>query len=268
MEELVLRCRSNGMAVPPKNDPQSKLRRKRTKAAVNKAMTNYRASGRRSVGHVDQIALREANRVFGMTDIFEAFRIYKAIRLHFNSESYDYFKYHGKVNWSKQELLKRKDKYQFSWLGDMYDDLKLPYFIAVNLYANPTASVTDLLKKTSHQRYKEWKAEQSDRPSLIEISLEPFKDNFKEVITPPANGYPELFNLINSGRFPITMVVILDYFMKLTEAWNGKLAGDPVWDQWYKQYQKFRPFFFEHQVFENSIYKQIILSTIGTPNEQ
>ena len=32
---------------------------------------------------------------------FAAFALYNALKLHFTSDSYDYFKYHGKTNVSK-----------------------------------------------------------------------------------------------------------------------------------------------------------------------
>ena len=44
---------------------------------------------------------------------FAAFALYNALKLHFTSDSYDYFKYHGKTNVSKQTFTTRKDKYQF-----------------------------------------------------------------------------------------------------------------------------------------------------------
>ena len=44
---------------------------------------------------------------------YEAFCLYTSLKLHFNSNSYDYFKYHGKVNTSVDAFENRKDKWHF-----------------------------------------------------------------------------------------------------------------------------------------------------------
>ena len=44
---------------------------------------------------------------------FEAYKLYTAIKNHFTTESYDYFKYNGKVRASEHTFETRKDKYMF-----------------------------------------------------------------------------------------------------------------------------------------------------------
>ena len=51
---------------------------------------------------------------------FAAFAMWNALKLHFTSDSYDYFKYNGKTNVSKQSFTTRKDKYQFYKLSRKY----------------------------------------------------------------------------------------------------------------------------------------------------
>ena len=56
---------------------------------------------------------------------FAAFALYNALKLHFTSESYDYFKYNGKTNVSPQSFMTRKDKYQFYKLSRKYNPEEL-----------------------------------------------------------------------------------------------------------------------------------------------
>ncbi len=44
---------------------------------------------------------------------YEAFGLYQALKLHFTTDSYDYFKYGGKTNISVTEFENRKDNYHF-----------------------------------------------------------------------------------------------------------------------------------------------------------
>ena len=45
---------------------------------------------------------------------FDAYCLYLAINNHFNTESYDFFKYNGKVPVKLPAFLKRNDKYHFA----------------------------------------------------------------------------------------------------------------------------------------------------------
>jgi len=51
---------------------------------------------------------------------FAAFALYNALKTHFTSTSYDFFKYNGKTNVSKETFMKHKSKYQFYKLSRKY----------------------------------------------------------------------------------------------------------------------------------------------------
>jgi len=42
---------------------------------------------------------------------FEAYALYQSIKLHFTSDSYDFFRYNGKTNVSKDNFSRNKAKY-------------------------------------------------------------------------------------------------------------------------------------------------------------
>ena len=50
---------------------------------------------------------------------FDAYRLYLGIKLHFNTENYDFVKYNGKVKADLPSFLKRKDKFHFAKLSDL-----------------------------------------------------------------------------------------------------------------------------------------------------
>ncbi len=53
---------------------------------------------------------------------YEAFGLYQALKLHFTTDSYDYFKYAGKTNISVTTFENRKDKYHFYKLSRKYSN--------------------------------------------------------------------------------------------------------------------------------------------------
>ena len=50
---------------------------------------------------------------------FEVYQKYLALRTHFKSDSYDYFRYHGKLKGNRDKFETRKDKYHFYKLSKM-----------------------------------------------------------------------------------------------------------------------------------------------------
>ena len=62
----------------------------------------------------------------------ECYRMYMAIRLHFHSKSYDYFKYNGKVRASNDSFYKRRDKYRFDHLSRQYNEKNIMQFFVAN----------------------------------------------------------------------------------------------------------------------------------------
>ena len=63
---------------------------------------------------------------------FDAYCLYLAINNHFNTESYDFFKYNGKVPVKLPAFLKRNDKYHFAKLAREHRD-ELRDFLVANL---------------------------------------------------------------------------------------------------------------------------------------
>jgi hypothetical protein len=92
-----------------------------------------------------------------MTEVtgFAAFSLYNALKLHFTSDSYDYFKYNGKTNVSPQSFLNRKDKYTFYKLSRKYSLEELKDFYVAN-FLTGDKWVGDMNTTEGEEQYKEW----------------------------------------------------------------------------------------------------------------
>jgi len=86
---------------------------------------------------------------------YDAYCLYLAINNHFNTDSYDYFKYAGKTSVKLETFLKRKDKYHFAKLARKYHT-ELKDFYVANLYKGKYY-VKNLLDVECEQNYKEYK---------------------------------------------------------------------------------------------------------------
>ena len=62
---------------------------------------------------------------------FDVYKTYLAVKLHFASDTYDYYKYGGKVNAKLETFTKRNDRYFFHKLSTKYNkDEILDFFVA------------------------------------------------------------------------------------------------------------------------------------------
>ena len=78
---------------------------------------------------------------------FAAFALYNALKIHFSSDSYDFFKYNGKTNVSKQSFTTRKDKYSFYKLSRKYSLEDLRDFDLWKSWKNNEITIESLNKK-------------------------------------------------------------------------------------------------------------------------
>ena len=53
-----------------------------------------------------------------MSDPFESYKLYNALKLHFETDSYDAVKYNFKTSVKPQSFFKRKDKYFFAKIAN------------------------------------------------------------------------------------------------------------------------------------------------------
>jgi hypothetical protein len=85
---------------------------------------------------------------------FEVYKTYLALKNHFTKDSYDYFKYGGKVSASVKSFESRRDRFYFEKLAKMRDPTS---FILANLSEDTNIWVGDLCaNETAERRYKSW----------------------------------------------------------------------------------------------------------------
>jgi hypothetical protein len=73
------------------------------------------------------------------------YMMYNALRLHFTTDSYDYFKYNGKTNTTKESFLTHKNKYAFYRLSRKHTLEDARDFFVANFLVNDSKWVGELL---------------------------------------------------------------------------------------------------------------------------
>jgi hypothetical protein len=110
---------------------------------------------------------------------FDAYCLYLAINNHFNTESYDFFKYNGKVPVKLPAFLKRNDKYHFAKLAREHRD-ELRDFLVANL-SKQKYYVKNLLDNECVENYKEFKKKKQQLSYCVIQDMKYLQDKYEEV---------------------------------------------------------------------------------------
>jgi hypothetical protein len=175
---------------------------------------------------------------------FASYALYTAIRLHFTSTSYDFFKYNGKTNVTKDNFANRKDKYSFYKLSRKYSIHEMRDFFVANFLEKDWNWIGELLGPEGEENYKKW---QKRNQSLTYL----FKD---DIISMCEQGNLDGLLKVENGNLPALLygwmrndvstetVVILDDILNFSEMWNKKITDDIVWPQYRMKLEKYKPF--------------------------
>ena len=173
---------------------------------------------------------------------YSAYVLYMAMKLHFTSPSYDYFKYHGKTNVSESTFLKRRDKYSFYKLSRKYNLEDLKNYYVANFLDGDIRWVGAISGEDGEETYKKWQGRIQRLTYQFEqdiIFLFESSGNFLHV----DNGdYPYLLKMLMQGEVTIETVAILNDIMGFFPMWSKKITDDIVWPNWKLRIEKYTPF--------------------------
>jgi len=181
-----------------------------------------------------------------MNDVtaYETFCLWHGLHLHFTT-NYDWIKYNGKVNVTKDSFMNRKEKYIFYQLSRKYNMEELKGFFISNLVENPNIWAGNLKGDDPVNIYKKWNRTQQRLTYEFEqdiIRILEQADNPDELVTVPSGGYPALLQGAMQNSISIETLVILDDIMNFFPMWNKKISDDIIWPTYQRKCLRYKPF--------------------------
>ena len=175
---------------------------------------------------------------------FSAFALYNALKLHFTSNSYNYFKYNGKTNVSKDKFSIRKDKYTFYKLSRKYNLEELKNFYVANFLETDVKWVGDIAGLEGEETYKKWQTRNQRLTYQFEQDIIYLfnKYELKDVLSVVDDWYPNLLQEMMQKNIMIETVVILNDMMNFFPMWQKKIRDDIIWPNWKLKLEKYTPF--------------------------
>lgn len=170
---------------------------------------------------------------------FEAFKMYLAVRNHFNTKSYDYFKYNGKINAKIESYETHKNKYMFYKLSKKDDPLN---YLVANLIDNPKIWIGEIFDKEGEQRYTQHVKRIQSLTYLFKEEIENMLDDFDQNFAIPEFDNPHLLKLFYRKKISKESMIIIDRCVGYLKVWNKKISDKIIWPNTFNQLTKYSSF--------------------------
>lgn len=188
---------------------------------------------------------------------YETYCTYLALKSHFTSDKYDYFKYNGKVNASKESFLSRKDRFQFEKLARKCDDVKT--HIALSFLADRTW-IGDMLDDAAFESTQKHMRKVQSMSYDFKNEMEKY-DDIRSLFKLEDNGYPKFLNEYMRGDLSLETIIILNEFIDFIPKFDAKFKDDYLWSKFSFKTRKFAPFLL--QQVDKKKFKQLLKTKIN-----
>ena len=189
---------------------------------------------------------------------FKAYVQYVALKNHFTSPYYDFFKYGGKVKAGRSTFERRNDKFFFCKLAKKKD---IQGFLIANFVDNPQHWIGDVINShNSDKVYLKWLGRQQSLQYNFENDLHKLDDDFDSNVLVVDGQHPKLLKLALRKEVQIETVVILNSMCKFFKYWSRSISDDIVWPQFKFRCVKYKPFV----NFDQQILKKIVVDRFKT----
>ena len=170
----------------------------------------------------------------------QAYQLYLALRLHFTTDNYDYFKYNGKVSASLKSFDKRKDRYLFKKLTRKYDEPTiLNYYIANFIEGNKW------LGNMNEDTYIKWKARVESLEYIFKNDVEKLltnAQNFDILFNSVRGNHPKILKAFLGKKISLETLVIFEYLVHYCKTYDNEIVERIIWPEVSRLIQNYKPF--------------------------
>jgi hypothetical protein len=176
---------------------------------------------------------------------YDLYGLYQAIKLHFNSEQYNFFQYDGKTRVSIDAFQKRRDKFLFHRLARKYRDEEMVPFLVANFVHSDDNWTKSLLEEEAEETYRDWKRRTDSMSKIYEEDLRkicPEPKEFNQLFEVKDGQFPLLLNLFLQKEVTIETMVILNNIFNFIRIWDKKISDDIIYPKVSRKIRKYGAF--------------------------
>lgn len=192
------------------------------------------------------------------------YETYKAIKLHFNSPGYNFFRYNGKVknrivtdDQADQFIMSKN--YGFSQrLAKRGTKMEIVEYLLANMVRNPNMWLEELLRDEAELVFNNWKKRQDSLTYTFINDLNfifSHKKHFNNYFVSEDDGYAPIFEYLMNDQICLETAVILNIALKYTKRF-GKVKKDFILDDIVNRIEKYEVFLGEYHHFNDESLKK------------
>ena len=180
---------------------------------------------------------------------FDVYKTYLGVKLHFTSDTYDYYKYGGKVNTKLDTFTKRKDRYFFHKLSTRYAETDILDFFVANFLADSKRWIGNLLANDGRDVYLDYKKRKEafayhfkQECGTIASDFGRRNISFNDGFIPVNGQHPRVLRLLIQRKISYQTAVVLDHFLGFTKNWDKEITEKVVWPEISLKVTRVKPF--------------------------
>ena len=192
---------------------------------------------------------------------FDACMMFSALKRHFNSKSYNYIKYEGKVRLSYESFIKLSERRHYHKLSRIED---LENFIIANLIINSDIWVLDLFNDRAKKNYIEWKKRNNSLTYSFTADIKYIsakEKSLKEVLRVDRGQHPLLLTYYLETKISPETLLIINELTRVFSSWTRDLDDNVLWPDIRLRLEKYHSFF--RSKYQASYFGDIIKDVLG-----
>lgn len=190
---------------------------------------------------------------------YDACCLYRAIKLHFNTE-YDYFKYSGKIKYTPSQFQTNKHRFTYEKLAKKFSDDDLKNFYIANFINNENVWIHELLQQDANDVFIQFVKRKQSLSYMFENDLMNIFDTHdpKRLFKSNSKEFPVLLTKLLQNEICIETVIIMNRFLKFIHNWDETIKDDIVWPHVRRVLLKYEPFIeYDKIKFKETLKKRI-----------
>ena len=180
---------------------------------------------------------------------FDVYKTYLAVKLHFTTDTYDYYKYGGKVNTKLDTFTKRKDRYFFHKLSTRYAETDILDFFVANFLSDSKRWIGNLLANDGKDVYLDYKKRKEAfayhfKQDCGNIASDFSRRNisFDDGFIPIRGQHPRLLRLLIQRKISYQTTIVLNHFLNFVKNWDKEITEKIVWPEISLKVARVKPF--------------------------
>jgi len=195
--------------------------------------------------------MNKISQTLASDDSFNAYVKFLALKKHFTTDNYDYFKYNGKVRANYETFMSRNDAYSFAKLAKKDDPQGL---ILSNLLINKNIWVRDLLDSEGEARYTNWRKRIESLGYIFKSELAHLNDEYKQNFISRDGQHPLVMTLLLQKKISLETFTILAFITNIFSYWSEKVVDKHVSFDIINKSRKYKPFLeYDEQRFKDMV---------------